>query len=194
MNLFVLLGSFLFIGIPGVLLLCLVVLIITACVKRSWRLALWSIGGTAGAMIAVTGVFCGLAYLWFRPYDPTTKADLQNAYKADFGTLPPAGVTVLKSRQIVIADSGGQWLLLKATPEEIDRHIGMGFQKAEAAPRDFRDEAGANAPKWWQPPTARLELYENTNWSKAGGWHSSQATMGVDRASNLIWFAASKWD
>lgn len=110
--------------------------------------------------------------------------DLQNAYKADFGTFPPLGITVLKSRQYVIEDCGGQWLLISATPEEIDRHIAMGFEKAEAAPRDFRGEAGPNAPQWWQPPTTRLELYKNTNWSKAGGWHSSEAGIGVDRSSN----------
>lgn len=194
MNLFLLLGSLLFIGILGVLLLRLVVLIVAACGRGSWRLALRSIVGTVGAMVAVTGVFFGLSYLWFRPYDPTTQADLQKAYKADFGSLPPAGVTVLKSRQIVIADCGRQWLLLKTTPEQAERHIAMGFQKADTAPPDFRGEAGANAPKWWQPPTAQLEFYENTNRSKAGGWYASQAAMGVDRASNLIWFAASKWN
>jgi hypothetical protein len=194
MNLFVMLGLLLWICTIAALLLCLLVLVIIACVKKSRKLALWSIAGTVGAMLVATGVFFGLAYLCFRPYDPTSDADLNQAYRADFGTLPPAGVTVLNARQIVVGDSGGQWLLLKVTPEEIDKHIAMGFMKAETIPSNFRGAAGANAPKWWQPPAARLELYENKNWSKAGGWSSSEATMGIDRSSNVIWFAVSKWD
>jgi hypothetical protein len=193
MNIFLLLGGFLFVGIIAAILICFLGLIITACVKKSRKLALWSVLGTAGVIVAVTGVFCAIAYLWFRPYDPTSRTELQNAYRADFGTLPPVGITVLKSRQVVIVDSGIQWLLLGATPEAIDRHIAMGFQRVATTPSDFVD-AGANAPKWWQPPTARLEFYENTNWSKAGGWYSSRAAIGIDRASNMIWFAASKSD
>jgi len=142
----------------------------------------------------VTGLFIGLMYLMFRPYDPTSETELKRAYEADFGNLPPAGITVLKARQIVVGDSGGQWLLLKATPEEIDRHIAMGFTNSPYVPSDFDGDAGANAPKWWQPPTKGLEFYENNNWSKAGGWHSSWATMGVDRSSNVIWFTATKVD
>ena len=192
MNIFVLFGSFLWLGVLAFLFLCLVALLVTAAVKRSWKFALWSTAGTLGAMLAATGLFMGLAYLWFRPYDPTSGAALKEAYKADFGTMPPPGVTVLKARQIVIADSGGQWLLLKATPEEIDRHIAMGFERTESVPRDFRGEAGANAPEWWRPPPAGLEFYTNTNWSKAGGWYRSEAVLGVDRASNTVWFVASK--
>jgi len=145
-------------------------------------------------MVVVTGLFGGLMYLMFRPYDPTSEAELKTAYAADFGKLPPAGITVLKSRQVVISDSGAQWLLLKATPEEIERHINMGFTKTDFPPGDFRDDAGANAPDWWQPPTNRLDLYENNNWNKTGGWSWSSAAIGVDRGSNLIWFVASKID
>jgi hypothetical protein len=192
MNIFILFGSLLWLGILALLFLCLIALLITAGAKRSKKLAFWSIGGTLGAMLAVTAVFIGLGYLWLRPYDPTSVTDLKEAYKADFGTLPPPGITVLKARQVVISDSGGQWLLLKATPEEIDKHIAMGFKKTESAPPDFRGEAGANAPKWWTPPAAGLELYSNTNWSKAGGWYRSEAVMGVDRTSKTIWFSASK--
>ena len=192
MNIFILLGSLVWLGILVVLFLCLIGLLVFAGVKRSKKIALWSIGGTLGAMLAVTGIYAGVGYLWLRPYDPTSAADLREAYKADFGTLPPPGITVVKARQIVIADSGGQWLLLKATPEEIERHIAMGFKKAEEVPADFRGEAGANAPKWWTPPAAGLELYANTNWSKAGGWYWSEAVMGIDRASKIIWFSARK--
>jgi hypothetical protein len=192
MNIFILFGSLLWLGILAVLFLCLIALLVAAGVKRSKKLALWSIGGTLGAMLLMTGLFIGLGYLWLRPYDPTSETDLKEAYKADFGTLPPPGITVVKARQVIIADSGGQWLLLKATTEEIDKHIAMGFKKVESAPPDLRGEGGANAPKWWTPPAAGLEFYSNTNWSKAGGWYRSEAVMGVDRASKTIWFSASK--
>lgn len=194
MNIFILFGWLLWLGIMLFLFLGLVGLLVTAAVKRSRKLALWSVAGTAGVMLAITGVFFGLAYFWFRPYDPTSDSALKEAYRADFSTLPPPGVAVLKARQIVIADSGGQWLLLEVTPEEIDRHIAMGFQKTDSVPPDFAGQAGPNAPSWWTPPAAGLEFYANTNWSKAGGWYRSEAVMGVDRASKKIWFSASNND
>jgi len=194
MNFFILFGVILWICIIAALSLCLVALLIAAGVKKSWKFALRSFAGMAGAMLLVTGIFFGISYLLFRPYDPTSEADLKEAYKADFDTSPPVGITVLKSRQVVVGDSGAQWLLLKATPEEIDRHIAMGFIKADYALNDFSSQPRPNAPEWWQPPTARLELYENNKWSKSGGWSSSLAAIGVDRSSNMIWFKTSKSD
>ncbi len=192
MNIFILLGTLLFFGALALLFFCFVALLIIAFKKRSWKFAYWSIGGTVAASAALVGLFIGLAYLWFRPYDPTSTADLKKAYQAEFGTLPPAGVTVLKARQIVIADSGAQWLLLQVAPDQIDKHIGMGFTKTEETPLEFLGPPGPNAPKWWTPPATGLEFYSNTNWSKAGGWYHSEASMGIDRASQTIWFIALK--
>jgi hypothetical protein len=170
------------------------VLLFVAFARKNWNFALKSIVATAGTMGIVTGVFIGLAYLWFRPYDPASESDLRRAYQADFGNLPPVGITVLRARQVVVGDSGGQWLLLKATPEEIERHIAMGFTNATRAPDDFGGGAGGSIPKWWQPPTNRLEVLENGDWSKTGGWSRSAAAISVDRGSNLIWFVTSKSD
>lgn len=193
-NIFVLFGTLLWLAILAGLSVSLLVLLVLACVRKNWKFALKSIVATAGTMVIATGVFVGLAYLWFRPYDPTSESDLKKTYQADFGNLPPAGISVLKARQVIVGDSGGQWLLLKSTPEEIERHIGMGFTNALLNPHDFGGGTGGNIPKWWRPPTNRLEFYENNNWSKAGGWSWSSAAIGVDRGSNLIWFVTTKSD
>lgn len=170
-----------------------VIAAIVACILRKWKFAMWTLAGAlaAAVLLAVIGSLI-IGYLW-RPYDPTSEADLKEAYRADFEVPPPAGITVLKARQIIVGDAGGQWLLLKASPKEIARHVEKGFTPAQQVPRDFNGQAGANAPSWWQPPTDHLQLYENQHWTK-GGFSNSCAAMGVDTASGLIWFAASKWD
>lgn len=178
----------------GGLFLGLVASIVVACVRKSWKLALGILAGTWGVTIIVGASLLLLVTYLYRPYDPTSEPELKQAYAADFGQCPPAGITVLKARQVIVFDSGAQWLLLKATPEEIQRYIAMGFKAPNYINRDFLGNKGANAPTWWQPPTSHLELYQNQNWSKAGGWTSSQAWIGVDRSQGLIWFLASKID
>ena len=145
----------------------------------------------AAVIGAAAAFFAVIDFAW-RPYDPTSATELGEAYRADFGVLPPPGISVIKARQVVIGDAGGQWLLLKASPEEITRHIAMGFTVPRYIPADFDGKAGANAPGWWTPPTSRLQLYENQEWSKAGGWSDSRAALGIDRGAGLIWFAANK--
>jgi hypothetical protein len=192
MNLTALMGVFFVFVVIGILALGLAVTII-ACLLRKWKLAQRSAIGTVAAVVVTAAASVALMYFAWRPYDPTSPADLGKAYEADFGVLPPPGITVLKARQIVVGDSGGQWLLLKASPEEVTRHIAMGFTGKTQTPNDFNGLAGANAPDWWTPPTHRLELYENQNWNKGGGgWSDSRAAIGVDREAGLIWFAADK--
>lgn len=193
MNILLLFGTLLWLVLLAGLSVGLLVLLVVAYVRKSWSFALRSVIATIGTIVMVTGMFFGAMYLMFRPYDPSSETELRRAYEADFGKPPPAGITVLKARQVVISDCGAQWLLLSAKPKEIDQHIAMGFTKTAFPPRDFRGDAGANAPRWWQPPTNRLELYENNNWNKAG-WSWSSAAIGVDRGSNLIWFVSSKID
>jgi hypothetical protein len=178
--------AFMFV-VLGIVFLGLVVLVV-ACAKRKWKIAGWSIIGTLSLVAAMALLF----YFIWRPYDPTSETDLKAAYRADFEGLPPPGITVLKARQIIVGDAGAQWLLLKASPDEIERDIAKGVTAARDIPRDFSENPGANVPAWWAPPTSRLQIYENKNWTKAGGWSFSEATMGVDRSSGLIWFIASK--
>lgn len=193
MNSLALMGLLVWFLVLGVLAAGLVVFVV-ACFLRKWKVVKWTIAVTLGTatVVAVAGMAL-ISYIW-RPYDPTSEADLNTAYSADFEVPPPPGITVLKARQVIVGDAGGQWLLLKASPEEIERHIAKGFTPARQVPDDFNGHAGANAPSWWTPPTGHLRLYENENWTKSGGWSSSRASMGVDTESGLIWFAASKWD
>lgn len=166
---------------------------VVACLLRKWKFALWTLGGTFAAAVLVGALGClAIAYIW-RPYDPTSETELKEAYQADFETLPPPGITVLKARQVIVGDAGGQWLLLKATPEEIEHHITKGFTLVKDIPQGFR-EAGGNAPSWWKPPLARLRFYENRDWTKSGGWSTSRAEIGVDADSGLIWFSAVKFN
>jgi len=140
MNIFVPFGTLLWIVSLAGLSLCLLVLLVVAYVRKSWSFAFRSGIAAIGTIVMVTGMFFGVMYLMFRPYDPSSETELKRAYAADFGKSPPDGITVLKSRQVVISDSGAQWLLLKATPEEIDRHTGMGFTKIASPPGDFRGD------------------------------------------------------
>lgn len=165
---------------------------IGACCFRNWRFAKGSIVATLAAGSVTAAASCAIIGFVWRPYDPVSPTELGEAYRADFGVLPPPGISVIKARQVVLGDAGRQWLLLKASPEEINRHIAMGFTAPTRVPDDFDGKAGANAPGWWTPPTSRLQLYENQNWSKAGGWTESRAALGVDRGAGLIWFAADK--
>ena len=170
-----------------------VIVTLVACVQRNWKFAKRSILVTLGVVVLSIAASMGIMeYVW-RPYDPTSPTELGEAYRADFGALPPSGVTVLHARQVIVGDAGAQWLLLKASPEEITRHIALfGFTCHITSDPAFDGRAGANAPPWWTPPAHGLELYENTNWTKQGGWTDSRATIGVDRAAGLVWFVANK--
>lgn len=164
MELFLLLSFFI---LPPTFI-ALVVLLVMACVKKSWKLALLSLVGAALGVMSIPVLFFVFISLQSIPYDPASQRDLDTSYQADFGNLPPAGVTVLKARQLIFLDSGGQWLLLKATPEQIDKHIAMGFTKSDSTTFDYN--ARGAAPDWWTPPK-ELEFYQNDNWSKDGALH-----------------------
>jgi len=185
--------GFFSLAIFGIGFLCLITLVF-ACVRRSWKIAVWAVIGSFGAVASVAGLLCLLVYFFCRPYDPTSETELKNAYCADFGVLPPPGITVLKARQVIVGDFGGQWLLLKATPDAIQNHISKGFVGSSNPYPDFKGQAGPNAPTWWTPPAEHLEYYENEDWTKDGGWITSRAMMGIDRSAGVIWFVASKTD
>ena len=147
-------------SIFGIGILCLTGLVF-ACMRKSWKIARWSITGSFGAV----GFLCLLAYFFSRPYDMTSETELKNGYRDEFGVLPPPGITVLKARQVVVRDSGCQWLLLKATPEAIQNVISKGFTVSKNDYPDFNGQAGANAPAWWKPPAERLEFYKDEDWT-----------------------------
>lgn len=192
MNLFLILAMILWVGTIAMLAVGLVVGVIVSLIKRRRKMALGIAAMTGLAMVVVTGMFVALFYWWSRPYDPTSTAELEEAYRAEFQVKPPAGVQVLSARQIVVGDSGRQWMLFRAPPEEITRLLGMGFQKESQAPLDFAGSKSANAPDWWRPPEGHMEYFSNTNWTKTDGWTTSWAELGLDRSSNLVWMVVHR--
>ena len=169
------------------------VVFVIACVQRKWKVAKWTVSITLATLVLMVAAFFAIMYLVWRPYDPTSEADLKDAYRADFEVPPPAGITVLKARQLVIGDSSTQWLLLKASPEEIEKHIAKGFTAATDAPNDFNGRIGPNAPKWWAPPTGHLQLYVCEPWPPNARGTYNSAAMGVDTRAGLIWFVATQF-
>ena len=134
------------------------------------------------------GLFAGCG-----PYDPKSAADLAECYKVEFGAPPPAGITVIKARQMVIRDWGGQWLKLHAESNLVDSIILERFTKTKGAPHAFRS-GGANAPDWWiLPPADELEFYRADEWTK-GSFQMSSATVAVHRSSGTVFFRCDRVD
>ena len=169
------------------------IVLIVACLLRKWQVVKRTLAITLTTVAILAIAFVAIMYFVWRPWDPTSEADLKAAYQADFGVAPPAGITVLKARQLVVGDAAVQWLLLKASPEEIEKHIAKGLVPAREALSDFDGQHNPNAPAWWKPPIGHVQLYESQNWVPTGGGTSSEAAMGVDASSGLIWFTASQF-
>ncbi|EDY20408.1 hypothetical protein CfE428DRAFT_2332 [Chthoniobacter flavus Ellin428] len=169
------------------------IVLIVACLLREWKVVKRTIAITLATVAVLMVAFVAIMYFVWRPWDPTSEADLKAAYAADFGVAPPAGITVLKARQLVVGDAAVQWLLLKASPEEVEKHIAKGFVPARETLSDFDGRHNPNAPAWWKPPSGHLRLYESHHWEPTGGGTSSEAAMGVDASSGLIWFTASQF-
>jgi hypothetical protein len=157
-----------------------------------------SCGGCLLSLVLLVALGITVRLLSWGPYDLRSQTELDNGYKAEFSVSPPSGVQVLKARQVIIADSGGQFLEMKMTPEEIDRHIRMGFVQVSEVPTVFSAEemeTDANRPSWWTMPLpSDIEYYENKSWSKSGGWSVSKAYMAVDRRTGTVWLSCEKQD
>jgi len=191
MNLLGLMGLCVWLLVLGALAVGLVVLIV-ACCLRKWKVVKWTITITLATVIVLVVGSGTLMYFLWRPWDASSEAELKEAYRADFGVLPPTGITVLHARSVVVGDDAVQWFLLKASPEEIEKQIANGFTPAQGAPRDFDGHIGPNAPRWWKPQISRLRLYESSKWPPAAGAPGGHAAMGVDTSTGLIWFWAEQ--
>lgn len=174
------------------IVLALIVLLVFACIRRSPKLALWSVAGAVVATVVVCSLPVLAIYLFNGPYDAKSEEALQQAYASEFGSPPPSGIKVLKARQVVVYDSGGQWLLLEAAPAEIDKFVSMGFKPMSPSSVAFRDSGEVFLPDWWKPPVSRLEFYEKHEQLEEGDWVSIDTEMGVDRSTGQIWVSVSK--
>ncbi|RYD62260.1 MAG: hypothetical protein EOP83_15040, partial [Verrucomicrobiaceae bacterium] len=52
--------------------------------------------------------------------EPSDEKGKAACYEMEFGTLPPAGVTGIQAKQIVVGDAARAWLRFEATPEIVD--------------------------------------------------------------------------
>jgi hypothetical protein len=139
-------------------------------------------------VIAIVALLLGCG-----PYDPKKVNDLADCYRAEFGTLPPAGVTVIKARQMVIRDWGAQWLQIHADTNLIDAVILTNFTKQKSAPAGFGSSKSGYTPDWWVlPPSEQLEFYTCAQWTTNGGWHSSSASIAVHRVTSVVFFRCDR--
>ena len=128
------------------------------------------------------------------PYDPNAPGDLAKCYQAEFGALPPAGITVVRARQMVIRDWGVQWLQLHVQTNLIDSIVSKSFVTAKSAPRGFGNTKDRYTPDWWVlPPSEQLEFYTCDQWTR-GTFHSSSAGIAVHRATGMVYFRCDRID
>jgi len=148
--------------------------------RMSLRSAFWLV-----LLLLVIG--CG-------PYDPKSGPDLSRCYQAEFGTLPPPGITVLNARQVVIRDWGAQWLKIQASSNLIDSVILKSFTKDSHPPQRFARVKERYTPDWWVlPPRNELEYYTCDQWTR-GTFHSSSAGIAVHRSTGVIYFRCDRVD
>ena len=127
--------------------------------------------------------------------EPTTAKDLAECYKTEFDTPPPATVGSLQAKQIVVRDSGGQWLRFTADAATIDSILARGFHPSDQDTFS-RNTGGANTPSWWRPSPDRVTaFYFHPNWKKHFGANSSsEAYLAHDANKKLVYFMCSVMD
>lgn len=178
MPLFPILAGFLFLGIAIATVVVVIVLLLGAN-KRSSGATLLRLFLCSLPMGA-----CMLLISWFfGPVDYESPADLAGAYQAEFHELPPADVTNIEARQIVVGDSGAAWLRFRASSETIERLL---LRFSESDKRTFMEAAG-QAPAWWTPKADKVEFFFSADhWSK--DWSRSTAYAAVDRTKGVMYF------
>ena len=127
----------------------------------------------------------------FGPVDYHSQQDLIDAYRTEFGEVPPSDVSGIEARQIVVGDSGAAWLRFRASSGTIDDLL----SRFSASDRGVFSQAayGANVPSWWTPDTDKIDLfYTADGWSNH--WSHSTAYVGVDRAKGILYFHHSGID
>lgn len=127
------------------------------------------------------------------PYIPTSPADLAQCYKAEYGTLPPTGISVIKAQQGGGYGWGEQWLQLQSETNLIDSVFLKKFIKQKTAPPIFRNRTG-HTPEWWTIPYSdQFEFYSCDEWTK-GSWRTSWASIAVNRNTGRIYFHCRRMD
>lgn len=135
--------------------------------------------------------------------EPTSRADLELAFKEEFGFVPPPTVIELRCKTVKVGDSWAKWLAFTYEEATWQKILSLGFDVAES--RDFeklpwpddRLAKNPNAPTWWsQSPRASAQrLYYLDRLYKAGVTpnHSSYSYLWVDEKTHTVYWHRSIW-
>jgi hypothetical protein len=120
--------------------------------------------------------------------EPTDGAALAKCYAQEFGAYPPAGVSHLQAKQVVVGDAGGAWLRFVADPVTFDNSVIKRFTPCDHSTFAHYDGSGGNTPSWWKPaPTPTTKYYRCSNW-RTGTNNYSESVIAYDRANNVVHF------
>ena len=119
-------------------------------------------------------------------YEPSNAQDRAKCYATEFGTAPPAGLTNLQAKQVIVGDAGAAWLRFEANSNVIS-----GILTNRFAPSDrstfLSNSRGGNTPVWWNPEGDALTLfYINTQWRPGSNY--SGAVIGHDAFRHVVYF------
>jgi hypothetical protein len=124
-------------------------------------------------------------------YEPTSRQGQAECYRAEFGTLPPAGVTNIHAKQIIIGDAARAWLRFEATPGVVDSLL-MRFAPTNRQAFD-EHSGGANTPAWWTPDTSNITAFYGTSgWRKDFSY--SRAVIAHDADKRVVYFCHDAFD
>ena len=87
-------------------------------------------------------------------YEPSDAKGQADCYRMEFGSLPPAGVTNILGKQIIIGDAARAWLRFEATPALVES-LCKGFTSTNRLTFD-EHSGGENTPAWWTPDSDRI--------------------------------------
>jgi len=136
---------------------------------------------------------CGLL-LGCGPQDRTSPDALSNSYQIEFGTNPPAGVTVLHARMMGIRDWDAHWIQIRAETNLIDSVVPKSFTKQTHPPEHFHGPRDRYTPDWWiLPPAEQFEFYTCDDWRR-GNFSSSHAGVAIDRTNGVIYYRCDRID
>jgi len=139
-------------------------------------------------------LFCCAALLMIGcggTYEPADAKGQADCYRTEFGTLPPAGVTHIHGKQIIIGDAAGAWLRFEATPALVDSLL-KGFTSTNRQTFD-EHSGGANTPAWWTPDGDRITtFYVFSGWRK--DFSHSSAVIAHDADKRVVYFCHDAFD
>jgi hypothetical protein len=124
-------------------------------------------------------------------YEPRNAKGQAECYRMEFGTLPPAGVTNIQAKQIIIGDAARAWLRFEATPALVDSLL-KGFTSTNRQSFDAHS-GGANTPTWWTPDSNHITtFYVISGWRK--DFSHSSAVLAHDADKHTVYFCHDAFD